>query len=647
MFEEGGKQLLEGCIATKEREYQLAREYTNIDSQNGSLQQPATAPSQSADTLAFQNPFEFDFGAFTATGQDFASTQKRVSFSELLADNAEYRIDSTQFPPLDNLSIPDRPYSVDSSAQQAYYGVLGGDSQGIQAPAIDGNFPFDDLNDPYMWDAILNGSPLNQFEIDQTCHQVTDCANDIWNARPDLDEVQDVPDFGIQPPPLPLHSKPNLDVHRRLQQKHFHSPAPAPLATMVPRLSSAAPSDSEWTPGISAVEEEEDLLLTPQPKIRRRGAASKHSGRRKKQAPAVPSDDSDHEDHPPRPVDKNRKVTEAATKMAYVQGVVKQVPAGKKLNSRTQAIQLAEEINKSYDQLHTLLTKDWSTFKYSATGELNADELLTASDIHNYLYNHPLHTLPSGQYDPKNGGLRIWIQRNPSDSSRRYASPRLNRCKFRDCFATNNVINQGHIRVCFDEQSHLGRNNNPFHVAAFVHLNCLERFLDFPAVCRDLPVSPENRNLRLEPKGRNRMMLSPDTSTHVAFAFIQDCENGTLKDYPERGRPHQGTLAWQLMRNKTDEEARVFKRQQVNRGQKASHITVHLGDLELEAKARDMTRRAKYQVDRKGGEEEKMLARKRKHGESESESEEREEEEEEEEVVVKPKRKYVKRPRAA
>ncbi|KAL9010315.1 MAG: hypothetical protein Q9173_004740 [Seirophora scorigena] len=641
MFEDGARKRLECDVATGERETQPALETANTDSLEGNPQQTATAPSPSADALAFYDglggPFESeDFAAFTATGQNFASTQRRVSLSELLAESVEYPIDSTRYPPLDKLTVPDQPFSLDSSAHPAYWGVLGGDNQGIQTPAVDGIFPFDDLNDPYFWDDILSEPPLNHFDIDQTCQQVTEFSNDIWNARPGLDEVHDVPGFGFQAPPLPLYSKPNLDVHRRLQQKHFHSPAPAPSATKVPRVSSMPPSDGEWTPDISAVDDEEDLVLTLLQNIRKRKApatASNDSGRRKKKAPAVPRDDSDSEADPPRPIDKNQKITAAATKMAYIQSVVKQAPPGRTLNARTQAIQMAGEISKTYDQLPTSSTQDWSTFRYSATGELNQDELLTASEIQNYLYNHPLHTLASGMYDPKNGGLRIWIQRNPSDSSRRYASPRLNRCKFRDCFATNNVINQGHIRVCFDEQTHLGLNNNPFHVAAFVHLNCLERFLDFPAVCRDLPILPENRELPNEPNGRNRMMLSPDILTHVAFSFIRECEYGTLRDYPEHGRPHRGTLTWQLMSNKVDDEAPVFKRQRANRGEKASHITVHLGDLELEASARDMTRRAKYQVDRK---REETLGSKRKHlGDSEGENESCEE-------VLKPKRKYTK-----
>ncbi|KAI4114402.1 MAG: hypothetical protein LQ345_004806 [Seirophora villosa] len=644
MFEDGARKRLEDDTATGEQKPEPALETANTDSLEGNAQQAATA-SPTTDALALYDGlgdlFESeDFAAFTATGQNFASTQRRVSFSELLTEGVENPIDSTQYPPLDNLTVPDRPYSLDSSAHQAFWGVLGGDNQGIQTPAIDGDFPFDDLNDPSIWDAILSGPPLNHFDIDQTCQQVREFSNDIWNARPGLDEVHDVPGFGSQPPPLPLHSKPNLEVHRRLQQKHFHSPAPAPSATKVPQVSSMPPSDGEWTPDMSAVDEEEDLVLALLQNIRKRKApatASKDSGRRKKQAPAVPRDDSDNEADLPWPIEKNQKITAAATKMAYVQSLVKPAPPGKTLNARTQAIQLAGEISKTYDQLPMPSTQNWSTFKYSAAGELNPDELLTASEIQNYLYNHPLHTLASGIYDPKNGGLRIWIQRNPSDSSRRYASPRLNRCKFRDCFATNNVINQGHIRVCFDEQTHLGLNNNPFHVAAFVHLNCLERFLDFPAVCRDLPISPENRELPNEPKGRNRMMLSPDILTHVAFSFIRECEYGTLRDYPEHGRPHRGTLTWQLMSNKVDDEAPVLQRQRANRGEKASHITVHLGDLELEARARDMTRRAKYQVNRKM---EETLGSKRKHlRDSEGESGSDEE-------VLKPRRKYTKRRKA-
>lgn len=136
------------------------------------------------------------------------------------------------------------------------------------------------------------------------------------------------------------------------------------------------------------------------------------------------------------------------------------------------------------------------------------------------------------------------------------------------------------------------------------------------------------------------MLLAPESLTHIAFQFLRACERGTLRDYPANARPHEGTLTWRLMSNKVEEENHILKRQATVRGGvKASQVYVHLGDLEVESRVRDKTRRAKYQV-RHGKRE--TEARKRKRGDEEWESEV-----EEVEVEEKPrvKRKYTKRNR--
>ncbi|KAL8927292.1 MAG: hypothetical protein Q9208_002469 [Pyrenodesmia sp. 3 TL-2023] len=626
----------EPALANGEDMPEFYLDTTNVGSLDGNLQ-ASTAQDPFGNAQVDWNSLGDilaggDFAAFTATADDLASTQKRVSFSQLLADDAEYPGGSTAYPPVDELDFSSQPHFGDSH-QGGHYGVFRS-NETIQRPALDSYFlsqHYSAEHEP-IWNEILAENPLSQFDVDQAWQQAMASSGDIWNACPALHELPspELEQFGLQPPPLPLHSKPGRPL--------LISGLNAPVADMVPRAISSLRSVS----GCEDSPTENDCIdptLAPTQDTRKRKvptSTSPDSKRRKMKAPTNPLDDSDNEVLPLSVSDKKQKIQEASIKMAYVQGSFRQVPPGQRINPRTTAIQQTEELNKKYDQIPS--TENWSSFKYSATGEVNMGDLLTPSDIQRYLYDHPLHNLPSGIHDKKNSGLRLWIQRNPADSARRYPSHQANRCRFIDCLATNNVINQGHLRVCFDEQTHLGLNNNPFFAAAYVHLNCLERFLDLPAICRDLNISPENRNLPHEPRGRNRMMLSPDSSTHIAHSFIRKCENGTLKGYPKNARPHEGTLVWQLMSNKVAEESHIFRRQEAKRGEaKASRVNVHLGDLELEAQNRDKTRRVKYQVDRKDAATKKRKAR------DESESESNGDSESQEEAKTNPKKKYTKR----
>ncbi|KAL8675587.1 MAG: hypothetical protein Q9168_000099 [Polycauliona sp. 1 TL-2023] len=214
--------------------------------------------------------------------------------------------------------------------------------------------------------------------------------------------------------------------------------------------------------------------------------------------------------------------------------------------------------------------KDWSIFKYTRDGELDLGTLYTPRQILYYLYRHPLQTLSDGSQALKKGRLRLWIQRNPSDSKRRYpTSLRSNRCRFKDCFATHSVISGGHLRLCFDEFAHLNNeylHTDPFHNAGYVHLNCLERFLDFPQLCHDLPVMLDDRDMPLEPECRNNMSLAP---RHMAGRNLWDVAS-------KGARPHPGTFVWRVMLAKVGGFPSRFG---VSR---ESQQGVHLGDLELE-----------------------------------------------------------------
>lgn len=145
-------------------------------------------------------------------------------------------------------------------------------------------------------------------------------------------------------------------------------------------------------------------------------------------------------------------------------------------------------------------------FKYNEFGELTPGDVFTVEELQTYLFTHPLHT-KDGIYQPKNGGLTIWIQRNPSDSKNRYGDVSSARCRFKDCIAQHRLIGQGQNRVCFDENSQKGGNLDPMHNAGYVHLYCLERYLSFPHICSTLQVKVEDRHLPNEIKAQNRYCI--------------------------------------------------------------------------------------------------------------------------------------------
>ncbi|KAL5444705.1 hypothetical protein PMIN06_008317 [Paraphaeosphaeria minitans] len=100
--------------------------------------------------------------------------------------------------------------------------------------------------------------------------------------------------------------------------------------------------------------------------------------------------------------------------------------------------------------------------------------------------------------------LMLRIQVTPGDSGRRYRQG-ADKCRFKDC--PNRVsgvpatIKHGWFRVAFDERD--DDEYDPFAAnCGFVHLYCMERFLDFEDICRNAHVVVDFRvQMRNEPKG--------------------------------------------------------------------------------------------------------------------------------------------------
>ena len=236
-------------------------------------------------------------------------------------------------------------------------------------------------------------------------------------------------------------------------------------------------------------------------------------------------------------------------------------------------------------------------FYYTQHGELDSNITFTAQDVERYLAHHPLNAHRSGEHDAS--GVTLWIQRNPADSKMRYHHPLSARCRFQDCPAVHNLISQGFYRIAVDEHGAKSNNYDPIgSIACHFHLFCMERFLDFPKICRDYNVQVDTRSLEKEPNGRNRMQLGSEIEIEAAGRFLESCKMGIIPSgYPNHtliNRPYENTLSHVLAKKmyKDRGPTQAVSASKRTAGKKSSHWTVHLGNLEVQAQARALTRTA-------------------------------------------------------
>ena len=247
-----------------------------------------------------------------------------------------------------------------------------------------------------------------------------------------------------------------------------------------------------------------------------------------------------------------------------------------------------------YDTLSRVPSR-FDKLHYTQYGELDPSITFTANDVKRYLAHHPLNARRSSPNDAS--GVTLWIQRNPADSKMRYHHQVSARCRFRDCPAVHNLISQGFYRIALDEHGAKGDNYDPIGSnAACFHLYCFEKFLDFPRICQDYNVQVDTRTLENEPNGKNRMMLGSSEEVEAAERFLESCEAGIVPaNYPHyswKNRPYESTLSHLLAKEMFRNRGSIAAAQLLRRtsGQKASHWTVHMGNLEVQATARALTR---------------------------------------------------------
>ena len=280
----------------------------------------------------------------------------------------------------------------------------------------------------------------------------------------------------------------------------------------------------------------------------------------------------------------------------------------KRINPRTEKI-LAFKPEEHYATLKRA-PKPWDVFRYTDQGELQSNEYYSAEEIRRFLYENPQH---------RKKGLILWIQRKPADCGRRYPNYASQRCRFKNCVARHNLIGSGQYRVAFDQMSPKGKNYDPHYNAGYVHLYCLEKFLDFPKICRDLVVRAEDRKLPEEPKQHNNMALSMKQEVDFANSFVAKCKEGEVPSryphYKMPKRPHDGTLCHALSTVKVQFEPLTARKRRMQRGTKTA-IELHMGDLEKETALSARGNAVKK------GKETKLARRRREASDSESEYEE-------------------------
>lgn len=236
-------------------------------------------------------------------------------------------------------------------------------------------------------------------------------------------------------------------------------------------------------------------------------------------------------------------------------------------------------------------------FQYSDYGELTPGKTYSRQEIRYYLANHPLHnSLSNGRVDTKKSKLTLWIQHAPADRGGVYPNKELSsKCRFKECPVKNRTISKGWLRVCFDEQRNPSVvSSNPYHNAGYVHLYCLEEWLDFPQICKDFRVLPDTRTLH---EGKNPMAITKEfpSMAQIVTRFIVESKSWNEIGLTRPQNWYHYSLSSLLMEENLNNQPETRARIQAKRG--GNNISVHRGDLKKWLKGQE-ERKAETAMDR-------------------------------------------------
>jgi hypothetical protein len=232
-------------------------------------------------------------------------------------------------------------------------------------------------------------------------------------------------------------------------------------------------------------------------------------------------------------------------------------------------------------------------FSYNHLGELITNHTFTAAELNEFLFAHP----KNGQQDC----MTLWVQTCPASSKDRYNSLYSEKCRFHDCPVKGNSIHKGHFRVAFDEQFLSNPFLDPYNVAGYVHLYCLEHFLDFPAICKILNVQPDDRKL---PEGRNKMAVTRDHE--ILYTIVERFKQKSVSLQPGAPFVYADTLCHELNEEHMALQPAVREAKRSMAG--GNNLSIHRGDLHIfasneETKQEEVKQKRKRTKARKAGKE--------------------------------------------
>lgn len=245
------------------------------------------------------------------------------------------------------------------------------------------------------------------------------------------------------------------------------------------------------------------------------------------------------------------------------------------------------------------------TFNYTVHGELNPRDRFTVQQMSEYISSHR---------------ATLWIQTVPADSGRRYPTKTSDKCRFINCPDPNRTIRKGDFRVAFDEHP-TNKQKDPFHNAAYTHLFCLEKFLDFPQICKTFDVRPDTRVLK---EGKNKMAITRDHKSMEAIVleFIQNSAEWRI--FKGGVRPvdyYEHTLCSKLTREHLAKQSKHIQTVREQRG--GNTIDIHQNNLDVYVRNQQIRKRQADEMvfasgSAKGEKKGKKRASKNKSAKSES-----------------------------
>jgi hypothetical protein len=260
----------------------------------------------------------------------------------------------------------------------------------------------------------------------------------------------------------------------------------------------------------------------------------------------------------------------------------------------TRTARINEEANQLRKYKHKPLPHgDWECgkykFEYTSYGGLDEfkKKKMPARQIQEYITKYP------------GDELRLWLQVSPADVARRYGSPGHSKCLFENCpkhiWGDSGTIDVGHYRIAFDEKYKTWGNKvvDPFDCSGFAHLYCMERFLDFEAICQVTDVQVDTRVELPREAGQAKWTFSGRPELELAHHFIKAAnkrnsvrETDAFRQYPmhissSALKPFEHTLVNALAEINIPNRTRSQVRQFISRKLTPNVFVVNHGDLEV------------------------------------------------------------------